>query len=63
MNLSFAPNELLASSLAAFTSITLRMYANRKGWKLTDVKVEVTIDTDPVENKNNMGYSTVWRPR
>jgi putative redox protein len=51
MDLGFAPNELLASSLAACTCITLRMYANRKGWKLTDVKVEVTLDIDPIENK------------
>ncbi|MFV8346224.1 OsmC family protein [Flavobacterium sp. ZB4P13] len=50
-DLGFAPKELLASSLAACTSITLRMYANRKGWNLTDVKVEVTFDTDSVENK------------
>jgi putative redox protein len=54
MNLSFAPNELLASSLAACTSITLRMYANRKGWKLTEIKVEVNLDTDPIENKTKI---------
>lgn len=50
-DLGFAPKELLASSLAACTCITLRMYANRKGWDLTDVKVEVTFETDSVENK------------
>ena len=50
-DLGFAPNELLASSLAACTCITLRMYANRKGWNLTDAKVEVTFETDSVENK------------
>jgi putative redox protein len=50
-DLGFAPKELLAASLAACTSITLRMYANRKGWDLTDVKVEVTLDTDPMDNK------------
>ncbi len=50
-DLGFAPNELLASSLAACTGITLRMYANRKGWNLTDVKVEVTFETDSVNNK------------
>lgn len=54
MDLGFAPNELLASSLAACTCITLRMYANRKGWELTDVKVEVTLDTDPIENKTKI---------
>jgi putative redox protein len=50
-DLGFAPNELLASSLAACTAITLRMYANRKGWELTDVKVEVSFETDSLENK------------
>ena len=50
-DLGFEPKELLASSLAACTSITLRMYANRKGWNLTDVKVEVTFDADSTENK------------
>ncbi|TDE52639.1 OsmC family protein [Flavobacterium sp. GT3P67] len=50
-DLGFEPKELLASSLAACTSITIRMYANRKGWDLTDVKVEITFDTDPAENK------------
>ncbi len=50
-DLGFAPNELLASSLAACTAITLRMYANRKGWELTDVKVEVSFETDSVQSK------------
>jgi len=30
----FTPSELLASSLAACTAITLRMYADRKSWDL-----------------------------
>ncbi|TRX00814.1 OsmC family protein [Flavobacterium gawalongense] len=53
-DLGFAPKELLASSLAACTCITLRMYANRKGWDLTDIKVEVTFDKDSTENKSKM---------
>lgn len=53
-DLGFAPKELLASSLAACTCITLRMYANRKGWDLTDIKVEVTFEKDPTENKSKM---------
>ncbi len=52
--LGFAPNELLASSLAACTCTTLRMSANRKGWKLTEIKVEVNLDTDPIENKTKI---------
>jgi putative redox protein len=53
-DLGFEPKELLASSLAACTSITLQMYANRKEWNLTDVKVEVSFDTDPAENKSKI---------
>jgi putative redox protein len=53
-DLGFAPQELLASSLAACTCITLRMYANRKGWNLTEVKVEITFEKDLIENKSRM---------
>ncbi|MFV5700708.1 OsmC family protein [Flavobacterium sp. XS2P12] len=53
-DLGFAPKELLASSLAACTCITLRMYANRKGWDLTDIKVEVTFEKDATENKSKI---------
>jgi putative redox protein len=35
-----APYEILLSALAACTSLTLRMYANRKGWDLGRIEVE-----------------------
>lgn len=35
------PYQLLASSLAACTAITLRMYANRKGLDIKEIKVHV----------------------
>jgi putative redox protein len=38
--------ELLASSLAACTSITLRMYADRKEWDLESIEVTVDIETN-----------------
>ena len=53
-DLGFTPEELLASSLAACTCITLRMYADRKEWALHDVKVEVTFEKNPEENKTNI---------
>ena len=53
-DLGFAPDELLAASLAACTCITLRMYADRKEWALHDVIVEITFDKSTEENKTNI---------
>jgi len=39
-----SPYGLLAASLAACTSMTLRMYADRKGWTLGPIHVDVSID-------------------
>lgn len=36
-----APFELLAAALVACTAITLRLYADRKGWPVDDVSVDV----------------------
>lgn len=38
------PFELLASSLISCTAITLKMYADRKGWALGAIRVDVSID-------------------
>ncbi|MEA5404217.1 OsmC family protein [Arcicella sp. DC2W] len=51
-DLGFNPKELLAAALAACTSATLRMYADRKAWDLAEVKVEVTFDRDATANKS-----------
>ena len=40
------PYELLCAALAACTTITLRMYANRKGWTLGRLKTVVTHHRD-----------------
>ncbi len=50
-DLGFSPKELLASSLAACTSATVRMYADRKQWPLDEVKVDVDLEWDAVANK------------
>jgi putative redox protein len=42
-----SPEELLAASLASCSAITLEMYANRKGWDVGDVVVEV--DYEPAQ--------------
>jgi putative redox protein len=37
------PDELLVMALSACTSITLRMYAGRKGWNLGNIEVAVNM--------------------
>ena len=39
------PQELLAASIASCTAVTLRMYANHKGWDLGQVEVECEYET------------------
>lgn len=41
-----APYELFLSGLGACTAITLRMYAEKKGWDLGELKVELTLLKD-----------------
>lgn len=36
------PHDLLAAALAACTTLTLNLYARRKGWPLDEVRVAVT---------------------
>ena len=49
-NLGFSPKELLISALAACTSATLRMYADRKGWDLQTVELEIDLERDDTAN-------------
>ncbi len=39
-----SPHEYLAAALASCTSMTLKMYAERKSWKLENVLVTVDIE-------------------
>ena len=50
-NKGFSPTELLAASLAACTTATLRMYADRKGWDLPEVDTDITLERDEAANK------------
>ena len=42
-----SPQELLAASLASCTAITIEMYANRKGWDVGEIVVNV--DYEPAQ--------------
>jgi putative redox protein len=41
-----APFDYYLASLAACTAITLRMYAERKGWELGEFRAELQLDRD-----------------
>ena len=41
-----APFDLLAAALAGCVSVTVRMYADRKGLELSDVGVDVELDRE-----------------
>ncbi|MBS1889393.1 MAG: OsmC family protein [Actinobacteria bacterium] len=40
------PSQLLASSLAGCTAITIELYASRKGWELPTLEVAVEMEAD-----------------
>ena len=46
------PFELLLAALGTCTSITMRMYADRKGWPLEDVQVRLAYATVQAEDCN-----------
>ena len=47
-----APYELLLASLAACSSATLRMYADRKGWQLGTITADLRFKRDPEGNES-----------
>ena len=52
-----SPQELLAASLASCTAITMEMYAERKGWDLGDVTVDV--DYEPTQRGSPTRFTMV----
>lgn len=47
----FSPKELLAAALAACTSATVKMYADRKEWDLQEVKTAIELEFITEANK------------
>lgn len=53
------PQELLAASLASCTAITIEMYAERKGWDIGHVEVDV--EYNPAERGCPIKFDLVVR--
>ncbi len=53
------PYGFLAAGLGACTSMTIRMYARRKGWPLTHVRVDVTHDKVHAQDAGESSASKV----
>jgi putative redox protein len=53
-DMGFSPDELLASSLAACTAITVRMYADRKKMDLDQIEVNVSVGWNNETAQTNM---------
>lgn len=47
LDLGPTPHELVQAALASCTAQTLRLYANRKGWALGAMSVEVVLNREP----------------
>ena len=56
-----SPYGLLAAGLGACTSMTIRMYARRKGWPLAHVRVDVTHDKVHAQDAGASGEAQVDR--
>ncbi len=47
------PEEMLLGALGACAAITAKMYANRKGWPLVDIEIEMDVIRKPREEYPN----------
>jgi putative redox protein len=54
-----SPQELLAASLASCTAITIEMYADRKGWEIGEVTVDV--DYEPAQRGSPTKFAMTVR--
>ncbi|CUH29230.1 exosortase A system-associated hydrolase 2 [Jannaschia seosinensis] len=58
-----SPYQLMAAALGACTSMTLRMYARRKGWPLSGIFVDVTHDRMHAQDAPSPGTERIDRFR
>ncbi|MEO0692021.1 MAG: bifunctional alpha/beta hydrolase/OsmC family protein, partial [Pseudomonadota bacterium] len=58
-NKGMSPYGFLAAGLGACTSMTVRMYARRKGWPLNHIWVDVTHDKVHAQDADNGGMKKV----
>ena len=54
-----SPQELLAASLASCSAVTMEMYAQRKGWEVGDVVVDV--DYEPSQRGSPTKFTMTVR--
>ncbi|MGH1578060.1 bifunctional alpha/beta hydrolase/OsmC family protein [Planktotalea sp.] len=54
-NRGMSPYGFLSAALGACTSMTIRMYARRKGWPLTSVSVDVSHDKMHAQDSGTLG--------
>lgn len=47
----FSPLEILATSLASCTAVTLKMYADSKEWDLGKIEINVSVENDKIAQK------------
>src|SRR5262249_15444055 len=55
-----APYDLLLSGLAACTAITLRMYAQRRGWELGEIHVDVELYKDAASGADRIARTITF---
>jgi putative redox protein len=56
------PTQLLASSLAGCTAITIELYADRKGWELPSLEVSVDMRSDEQRNPTHFAVEVALPP-
>jgi putative redox protein len=58
-----APGDYLCMSLASCTAITLRMYAQRKGWKVEEINIVVSLvkGTEMASGNNTFYCEVGWK--